>query len=176
VIKSDNSANAVSIAAPTGTIAGQNTIVLDKQFASAEFSSGTTNWRLKNYSLPPNTVARLDRDNDFAQNKVLGYRYGQKDISATSYLLTAADSGYLLRFTAATAVTVTLPNNLPAQWSADILQAGAGQITFTAASGATLGEPDNHFHTAKQGAQVSLSVTVNSSGIAAAYILGGYTA
>lgn len=64
------------------------------------------------------------------------------NIATTSYTLSASDAGLLLRFTASGAITVTVPQDSAVTWPVgiycDIQQAGAGQVTVVAGSGATL--------------------------------------
>ena len=65
-----------------------------------------------------------------------------EDVSATSYTLDDDDETKLLRFTAATAVTVTVPPNsseaLPVGFICHVHQAGAGVVTVAAGSGVTV--------------------------------------
>lgn len=61
----------------------------------------------------------------------------QTNISSATYTIQNTDQGYLLRFTSASAVTVTIPSVLTVGQRVDILQSGAGQITFVG-SGITL--------------------------------------
>jgi hypothetical protein len=51
--------------------------------------------------------------------------------------LTAADNGRLLRCDAPQSVTLTVPNNLPEGFNLSFAQWGNGNVTVTAASGAT---------------------------------------
>lgn len=65
--------------------------------------------------------------------------------SGTSYTLGLADAGSVIETTSASAVTVTIPTNatvaLPVGSVIEVMQAGTGQVTFTAASGVTLRTP-----------------------------------
>ena len=58
--------------------------------------------------------------------------------SGTAYTLTATDNGRVVAFTSGSAVTLTVPSGLGAGFSCSVVQYGAGQITVTAGSGATL--------------------------------------
>jgi hypothetical protein len=58
--------------------------------------------------------------------------------SGTSYTLTATDNGGVVAFTSGSAVALTVPSNLGAGFSCSVVQYGAGQITVSAGSGATL--------------------------------------
>ena len=77
------------------------------------------------------------------------------DNSATSITLADADNNKVIRCTAATAVTITVPSTLVAGFSCMVIQAGAGQVTFAAGSGATLNSFGNLLKTAGQHAPAS---------------------
>lgn len=97
--------------------------------------------------------------------------------TGTTYTLAATDNGGIVEVSNASAITLTLPNSLPVGFNCMIVQTGAGQITWSTASGATFTVyPSTHTKTAGTGAMISLYVSSNSSGTAAAYILGGGTA
>ena len=49
---------------------------------------------------------------------------------AANYSLTSADNGKVIQSTSAGAITITIPNGLPAGFNCTIVQMGAGQITF----------------------------------------------
>ena len=96
--------------------------------------------------------------------------------SGTTYTLVASDSGKVIVIDNSSAITVTLPNNLSAGFTCSVIQQGAGQITFTAASGAFLNNRQSHSKTFGQHAGVSLTVTLNGSGTNAVYNMMGDTA
>jgi hypothetical protein len=60
------------------------------------------------------------------------------DTAATSITLADADNNTVVRCTAATAVTLTVPSTLAAGFSCMVIQAGDGQVTITAGAGTTL--------------------------------------
>jgi hypothetical protein len=95
------------------------------------------------------------------------------DQTATSYTFAASDVGKQITLTNSAAITATLPNNLPKGWNCLVWQGGAGQVTFTAGSGATLVNRQSKTKTAGQYAMVSLMVMSNSIGTSAVYALGG---
>lgn len=64
-----------------------------------------------------------------------------QNIAVTSLTLTDAHHGRCLNFTAGTAVTVTVPAGLRADFSCGWSQGGAGTVTFQAGAGATLNAP-----------------------------------
>lgn len=98
------------------------------------------------------------------------------DVPGTSHTLQLADAGKVHRFTASSAVTVTLPNSLPAGWNALWAQVGTGQVTFATASGAIRRNRYNQSKSSGQYAEGSLRVDENASGAAAVYFLSGDTA
>lgn len=61
-----------------------------------------------------------------------------QNIASTTYTLTADDSGRILRFTAASDVTIILSGDLGQKFTARIIQAGAGRITIAPSGGATV--------------------------------------
>jgi Collagen triple helix repeat (20 copies) len=98
-----------------------------------------------------------------------------EDVSGTSYTLVSGDLGKRKRATNAAAVTVTLPNSMEQGFSVLFCQAGAGQITFAADSGATLNNRAGDAKTAGQWSEVSLTVDTNAGGSSAAWVLSGDT-
>lgn len=96
-----------------------------------------------------------------------------EDIAGTSYTVGAADLGKRKRTTNASAVTVTLPNDREQGFSCLLCQAGAGQVTFSAASGATLYNRVGYAKSAGQWSEVSLTVDSNSGGTSAVWVLSG---
>lgn len=93
----------------------------------------------------------------------------QVDTAATSIALSAAThSGLILRCTAATAVTITVTGDLGAKFNCLVIQAGAGQITFVGAGGATINSFGAALKTAGQHASASIlrvaASTYNLSG------------
>lgn len=57
---------------------------------------------------------------------------------STSYSLAATDNSEVVQSNAASAITVTIPAGLPTGFNCMVLQYGAGQITFSPASGVTI--------------------------------------
>jgi hypothetical protein len=108
-------------------------------------------------------------------NEISGYRGNVNRQTGTSYTLDAADAGKVVELANAAAIALTLPNSLPKGWHCTVVQDAAGQVTFTAASGATLKNRQSHTKTAGDGALCVLYVSSNA-GSAAAWRLGGDTA
>lgn len=95
--------------------------------------------------------------------------------SGTTYTVQTSDAGKSIPFTNGSAVTVTLPNSMPVGFYIEGLQLGAGKVTFSAASGATLQNRQTQYSIGGQYGGVSLRVTANSSGNAAVWVLTGDT-
>jgi hypothetical protein len=95
------------------------------------------------------------------------------DQTGTTYAFVPADNGKAVTLTNAAAITATLPNNLAKGWNAIVYQGGAGQITFTTGTGATLRNRQNQTKSAGQYAMVSLMCVSNSDGASAVVALGG---
>ena len=93
--------------------------------------------------------------------------------SASSYTLASSDNRSRMRFSSVSPVTLTLPNYLPTGFAVTIIQAAAGQIIFSPASGSFLRNRHNYTKTAGQYAVCTLQVISNSSGSAAEYLLSG---
>lgn len=108
-----------------------------------------------------------------ASDEISNYKSKITTQSSTTYTLTSSDNGTIVEFTNGSAITLTLPNNMPVGFNVIIAQAGAGQITFSAASGATLRNRQNFTKTAAQWAVMTLYVRTNAGGAAAEYVLGG---
>jgi hypothetical protein len=75
--------------------------------------------------------------------------------SNTSRTLGASDNGKIIKFTSASAITVTVPSGLGSGFSVTVIQYGAGQVSFTT-SGTTINNRQSHGSTAGQYAVVSL--------------------
>lgn len=108
-------------------------------------------------------------------DEISGYKGNLNLQTGTTYTLQASDSGKIVSLSNAAAVTLTLPNSLAAGFCCTIVQAGAGQVTVSAASGATLRNRQSHTKLAGQWAGGTLHVRANSGGAAAEYVLIGDT-
>jgi hypothetical protein len=91
-------------------------------------------------------------------------------------LAAAAHNSRALETTSGSNVTLSLPNSLPVGFNCIVTQAGAGQITFSNATGAILRNRQGHAKTAAQWAVASLYVRSNGNGSQAEYVLAGDTA
>jgi hypothetical protein len=135
-------------------------------------------------SATDNTIARFDGTSGHTQSsgivigdndEISGFRALIATDSNTSRTLAATDTGTTIRFTSASAVTVTLPNDLAVGFTVEIIQSGAGRISFSAASGAAIDNRQSQTKTYGQYAAVRLIVVANSGGTAAVYNLAGDT-
>lgn len=89
--------------------------------------------------------------------------------TGTTYTLLASDSGKVITFDNAAAITVTVPSGLGAGFNCMAIQKGAGQVTFSA-SGTTVNNRQSHTKTAGQHSVVSLVADVANN-----FYLGGDT-
>jgi hypothetical protein len=97
--------------------------------------------------------------------------------SVTAYTLSAADDGNLIVFTSTSAKTLTLPNSLPKGFAVLVMRDSAsGDLTWSAASGATTKNRPGHTKFAGHGSLVAFIVVSNTSGSNAYWVIQGDTA
>jgi hypothetical protein len=94
---------------------------------------------------------------------------------STSITVAASDNSVFKNSTSATPVTVTLPNNMTQNWNTMVHQAGAGQVTFVAGSGATLNNRLGQYRCAGQFSVCAVFCVSNVGGTSAVYTLAGDT-
>lgn len=87
--------------------------------------------------------------------------------STTARTLSAADCGTEVNFTNSGAVTVTLPNSMPAGCHVALRQGNTGAVSVAAGSGATINSPHGFTKTFAQFSIIGLSVVTNSGGSSA---------
>lgn len=79
--------------------------------------------------------------------------------TGTTYTFALTDDGKYIRFSNASAVTVTIPPNSSVAFAVgtqlDCTQAGAGKVTFAAGSGVTINSPGSNKSIAQQWAGVT---------------------
>lgn len=112
---------------------------------------------------------------DFFGNAVKNFIANIITDATTARTISTVDRGMVLRMTSASAVTITLPNSLPAGFSFTLIQMGAGLVSFTAAGGGTLRNRQSQTKSAGQYAMMTLIVNDNSGGTAAEWVLAGDT-
>lgn len=101
-----------------------------------------------------------------------GYLANVTTQTGTTYTFASTDCGTVVRLNNAAAITATLPNSLAVGCEISAIQAGAGQVTFSAAAGGTLVSAHSFTKTFGIHATVTLTVETNA-GAAAAWNLGG---
>lgn len=89
-----------------------------------------------------------------------------------SFSLASGDDMDVVYVNAASGVTCTLPNSLPAGFTCTVVQIGAGVVSFAAETGGTRNARGGLFATAGQYAMTTALVRSNT-GTNAAWILGG---
>lgn len=105
--------------------------------------------------------------------EIYGYAVKLNQQTGTTYTLAASDTGKVVECNNASAITVTLPNSLPVGFGCTLMQTGAGQVTFSAASGAAFVAYSSKTKCAGQYAAVTIWVDSNSGGSAATYRIAG---
>jgi hypothetical protein len=98
---------------------------------------------------------------------------GGRIVSGTTDTPAVTDCGKTVHFTSGSAITVTMPNSITLECTITFLQEGAGQITFTAAAGATIHSFHSYTKTAGQWAAVDMILNTNAGGASAVYSLAG---
>lgn len=106
---------------------------------------------------------------------VLAVRATFNDLTGTAYTLTLADNNKVVTLTNNSAITVTIPNNLPSGFECSLLQGGPGQVTVVPASGTTLNNRSGHNKLAGRYARASVLVVANASDAAAIVNFAGDT-
>lgn len=82
---------------------------------------------------------------------------------AASYTIVAGDKNTFIRSTSATAITITLANVLAVGETINFIQWGAGQVTFAAGAGVTIGSVDSKLKINKQ--YSGATITCVASGV-----------
>lgn len=83
------------------------------------------------------------------------------DNSNTSITLADSDSGKIINCTAATAVTITIPSTLLADFNVLIIRSGVGSVTFVAGGGSTVNSYNSLLSLAGQHASASIVRTAS---------------
>lgn len=94
-------------------------------------------------------------------------------VTASTFAPTKELNGAARVLTDGTGVAVSLPANLPEGYSICLIQGGAGQITFSAGSGATVNQADGYTKSRTQYAAVTALVMSNPTGAAGVWLLLG---
>lgn len=105
--------------------------------------------------------------------EIYGYRAKIETHVASTYTLSADDSGKILEFSDLSGVVVTLSATVPAGCAGTIIQVDTGQVTFEVGAGATMLSFQGLTGTAGRGAAVTWWVASNSDGGSAAFRIAG---
>ncbi len=87
------------------------------------------------------------------------------NISATSYTLSAVDNGRILDFSAATTVTLNVPNTLPTGFQVSVTQSGLGYVILVGSGGMLLNNRYGGTQTSGQWAKIGLEVRALNSAV-----------
>jgi hypothetical protein len=150
-------------------------------------SLGSGNWIVVDYQradgkaivageVADDTSPTLGGDLDGDGNTIENFKNGYKDETGTTYEFLASDTGKVITFTNGSAITTTVPNDLPKGWGVTCIQLGAGQVTFSPEAGTTINNRQSHDKIAGQYGMALLSVYANSDNESATLALGGDTA
>lgn len=120
-------------------------------------------------------TAQVTQINVASGGEIDGYAGSFNDQTGTTYTMQASDTGKIVTFSNAGAITVTLPETLLKGFCCTWEQKGAGQVTFAAGSGATLRNRQTQYKSAGQYAAGALFVD-SGAGTAANFVLAGDTA
>lgn len=177
--------NANSVNITGGSVTGIADIAIADGGTGASTAAGArTNLGLVGSGSTDNTLPRFDGTAGALQtsgvtvddsNGISGYYGAFNDQTGTTYTLQASDAGKVVTCTNASAITVTCPNSLGVGFNCTVIQGGAGQVTFSAASGAAIHNRQSQTKIAGQYGAVGLIVKTNSGGSSAVYNLSGDT-
>ena len=109
----------------------------------------------------------------FSNSQITGF-LGNINTQTANYTLANTDTGKIVEMVNAGATIITLPNTTPQGFNCTIVQAGAGNVTFSNAAGTTFFHRSTGANTGGQWAMATLYVRSNAGG-AAVLVLGGDT-
>jgi hypothetical protein len=98
-----------------------------------------------------------------------------RTVTGTTDTLLASDNMGIIIFNNASAITLTLPNNLVKGFNCTIYQRGSGQVTWAVQSGGSALSAQGFTKTATNGAGVHFFIESNT-GTNASYLISGYGA
>lgn len=175
-------ADAAAARTTLGLVIGTNVQAYDADLAAiaalasaadkVAYATGSGTWALADFPAAGRALAGSGESKDLVAtiNAQTGTTY-TIDVAGSD-----SDRGRVVRLTNASSITVTLPNDAPVGFYCSWGQGGAGQITFSPASGATLVNRQSHTKSAGQHAQGGFIVYANSGGTSAQWTLTGDTA
>jgi len=152
----DDSAGTMILSAPYGWVGIGDPLSANNGY-SIIIDSASTGSIVSSYEYFENSAGYIKAET--------GYRIGTGAINAqtgTSYTLTGTDNGKIVTFNNAATTTVTIPTGLDTGFNCTVIQLGAGQVGFTAASGLTMQSYGNQFKLLGQHASATvLEYTTN---------------
>ena len=88
-------------------------------------------------------AGQINSSSGFSGNTVTSGSYilsstGILAVTGVTYTFLSSDNGEVITMNNASGITATVPAGLPVGYSVTVIQLGAGQVGFTAASGVTL--------------------------------------
>lgn len=155
---------------PTITLSSDVTGTLPVGNGGTGVTSVTANMLVKGNGSSPLVTTGITVD---SSDELYGYKAKLNVQTGTTYTLQASDTGKVVTLSNAGAITLTLPNSLLTGFCCTIVQKGAGQVTLSAAGGATLRNRSSFTKLAGQYAVGTLYVDSNSGGSAADYYFAG---
>ena len=87
------------------------------------------------------------------------------NIPGTTYTLSTTDNGRIIDCSAATAVTITVPNTLPTGFQVSITQSGVGAVTLAASGGMVINNRWGGTATSGRWAKIGLEVRATNSAV-----------
>ena len=87
-----------------------------------------------NIDIDPHGTGKIDLND----SPLTGFGADVQTESGTSKDLSASDNGTIINCSNGSAISITIPDNLPTGFNCMIIQSGAGQVSLTASSSATL--------------------------------------
>lgn len=173
ILSQGGSSVAVTTWSTSGTIYGANPPTgFVGNFLDFHVNGGTSVFNVSAAGALVAASATIGAASIDANGALYGYLGKINAQTGTTYTIAASDAGKIVEVANASAITVTLPNSLAVGTCFRVVQTGAGQITFSAAFGATIHNFDSYTKTAGQWAEVDFYVTSNS-GSAAVYVMQG---
>jgi hypothetical protein len=155
-----------------GTLADLVLFIANNLGALASADAGTGLSLVSGLLSISSIVARRDADNTFGDHAVSRFSAVISE-KTDDYTLLAADNGTIIFVNKATAVTVTLSDDLPEGFNCVVVQEGAGTVSFSAMTGATLQSPDGKTSISGQYKSASLLVKENADDASADWRLDG---
>ena len=171
-------ADAAAARTTLGLVIGTNVQAYDADLAAiaalvsaadkVAYATGSGTWALADFPAAGRALAGSGESKDLVAT--INAQTG------TTYTVASTDRGKVVRLSNASGITVTLPNDAAVGFYCSWGQGGAGQVTFSPASGATLVNRQSHTKSAGQHAQGGFIVYANSGGTSAQWTLTGDTA